>query len=87
MHVHVTESESISRWRLSPEEIEQVVKSGDVWVSLLVGANAQPPLRVSAFPFMEMRNEQGEIIGGYDPDNDVQHKPIRIVESDFESEN
>lgn len=81
LHVHVDGINSVSRWRLTPEEIAHVNETGDVWVSLVVGKDLQPPLRVSAFPLVDMRDASGQIIGGYDPDKPEIEKPTRIVEA------
>jgi len=70
--------ESISRWALSREELQAVVESGDVWVSVAAGSS-QPPMKVSGFPLMELRDENGKT-SKYDPDAGLIPRPVRIIE-------
>lgn len=53
----------ISCWKLSPEELAEVVRTGEVWIE--VSAKQHPPINVSGLPRMEARGEDGQSIPGY----------------------
>lgn len=84
--VHRNQLESISRWRLTRDEIDQINKTGDVWVSIMTGGAPQSPMKVSAFPLIEFRDEDGRIITGYDPDATEFKKTVRIAHVEIEIE-
>lgn len=48
MQVRRADRELVSCWRLSPEEIEEVNRTGMVWLSVW-GDRTQPPVLVTAF--------------------------------------
>ena len=53
--------EAISCWRLSPEELAHVLKTGEVWLSVLTGNNPAPPVAITGFPMMKaLDNDTGE---------------------------
>src|SRR4051812_40092374 len=67
LHVYGSGKESISCWKLTPEELEVVNESGCIWVSVASG-ESQPPIYISGFPLMEARDSEGNLIK-YSPDD------------------
>lgn len=51
LHVHSNGVENISCWRLAPEEIEHIVKTGEVWLTTRSG-DAFFPSAISGLPMM-----------------------------------
>lgn len=64
-----TSGEVLSRHKLSPAEIEQIVKSGDVWVSQMTFNHPLQPIMISGLPLMQLIDENGDVAGAYDPDD------------------
>lgn len=54
----------VSCWELSPEELEEVKRTGKVWVSTLTFGNPLQPLRVEAFKSEVLITKQGNENGG-----------------------
>lgn len=52
LHTFHDGREHISLWKLTPEEVEHVVRTGEVWASTLTGASAPQPFKVSGAPLM-----------------------------------
>lgn len=52
LHVHSNGHETISCWKLTPEELAHVNKTGEVWQSIMAGQSA-PPSYISGLPLME----------------------------------
>lgn len=48
--VHSGPFEHISCWKLTPEEMEHVIRTGEIWVS--VASEAHPPIAISGIPRM-----------------------------------
>jgi hypothetical protein len=55
LHVHANEREAISCWRLSPEELAIVNRTGEVWLSVM--GRTTPPVFVSGVPLMEAHDQ------------------------------
>jgi len=63
--VHGNGVENISCWKLSPEELAQVNKTGEVWFSVASGQTCHPVF-ASGFPMMEARDgDTGEKVDYY----------------------
>ncbi len=52
LHVHTNGREVISCWKLTPEELAHVNRTGEIWLSVASGKTA-PPVYIAGFPMME----------------------------------
>lgn len=62
LYVHTNGRENISCWKLTPDELAHVVKTGEIWQSVAPGDNAPHPCFITGFPLMEVRDfDTGEL--------------------------
>jgi hypothetical protein len=67
LHVHSNGRENISCWRLAPEELAHVQKTGEIWVSVASGESS-PPIFITGFPLMQARDQDSGELQTYHTD-------------------